>query len=59
MDINTKLVMDDRALETLLRSNLSLLIGKVFTIDDLDQISIQIVESIRYQLNDLQKNMCY
>lgn len=43
-------MIQDESLAVLLRSNLSCYLGKTMTIDSLDQITQQIVESIVYSL---------
>lgn len=44
-------LMDNESLSTLLRSNLSCYLGKNITLDSLNEITVQIVESIDYMLN--------
>jgi hypothetical protein len=43
-------MIQDESLATLLRSNLSCYLGKTMTLDSLDQITTQIVESIVYSI---------
>lgn len=43
-------MIQDESLATLLRSNLSCYLGKTMTLDSLDQITTQIVESIVYSM---------
>ena len=51
-----KIMLDNDSLSTLLRSNLSRHMGKTMTIDSLDKITSQIVESIIFFLNKPDEN---
>ena len=51
MDDEIKIMLNNEALSTLLRSNLSCYLGKSITVDMLDEITSQITESITYFLN--------
>ncbi|HEY2811784.1 MAG TPA: hypothetical protein VGJ00_10410 [Rhabdochlamydiaceae bacterium] len=50
-------IKEDESLATLLRANLSGLIGQQMTVDTLDKVTTQIVESIRYWFDKPEKDV--
>lgn len=46
-----KIMLDNESLGTLLRSNLSCFMGKTITQELLNELTVQIIESIDYFLN--------
>jgi hypothetical protein len=50
---DVKDMIHDESLAKLLRSNLSCYIGKSMTVESLDEITKQIVESINFSLREL------
>jgi len=51
MDDEIRIMLNNEALATLLRSNLSCYLGKSITVELLDEITSQITESINYFIN--------